>query len=501
MNLFRKKSIESLIQTSETTSLRRVLSATDLAMLGIGAIIGTGIFVLTGVGALTAGPALILSFVIAGLCCLFAALTYAEFASMVPVSGSVYTYSYATMGEFIAWIIGWDLILEYLLAVSAVSAGWSGYFQSVLDSMGIHLPTVLTAAPTALDGTTTIMNLPAFLIVLLITLLLSVGVRESKVVNNIMVVLKVAVVLLFIITAVWHVEPANWKPFMPFGWNGVMMAAAIVFFAYLGFDAVSTAAEETRNPQKDMPKGILWSLGICTLLYVIVTAIMTGVVNYPDFAEHQDSPVAFVLKSIGQDWVAGFVSFGAILGMLTVMLVMLYGQTRIIFSMSRDGLLPGFLSKVSEKYRTPIGSTWFFGLIAAFLGGFIPLDELAQLVNAGTLLAFTLISIAVMVMRKKQPDLPRSFKCPWVPVIPILAIVFCMVLLLKLIISFDYLTEVTKGTALGGFFEAIGTVMGGQNYMDGVITLTGQRFFIWLFIGLLIYAVYGYRKSKLAQEQ
>jgi basic amino acid/polyamine antiporter, APA family len=465
MSIFRKKSIPELVAASKTgTTLNKVLGTWDLTMLGIGAIIGTGIFVLTGAGALTAGPALIISFVIAGLACLFAALSYAEFASTVPVSGSVYTYTYATLGEFLAWIIGWDLILEYLLAVSAVSVGWSGYFQSLLKGFGINIPTAFTAAPGAVPGVNTYFNLPAFLIVMLITILLSVGVKQSKRVNNIMVIIKVAVVILFIVVAVGYVKPANWAPFTPFGMEGIFAAAALVFFAFIGFDAIASAAEETRNPNKDLPRGIIYSLLICTFLYVIVTGIMTGVVPYLGFKGNEDHPISLVLQVAGQNWVAGIVDVGAILGMTTVMLVMLYGQTRVSYAMSRDGLLPKFFRTVHKKYRTPYGSTWFFGIVAALMGALIPLDELAKLVNIGTLSAFVLVSIAVLVLRKTQPDLPRAFRCPGVPWIPLLAILFCGFLMLQLDAE------------------------------------TWVRFIIWLGIGSAIYFLYSKRHSKLEKE-
>jgi basic amino acid/polyamine antiporter, APA family len=465
MGIFRKKSISDLVAASKTgTTLNKELGTWDLTMLGIGAIIGTGIFVLTGAGALTAGPALIISFVIAGLACLFAALSYAEFASTVPVSGSVYTYTYATLGEFLAWIIGWDLILEYLLAVSAVSVGWSGYFQSLLKGFGIHIPATLSAAPGAVPGLTSYFNLPAFLIVMLITFLLSVGVKQSKRVNNIMVIIKVAVVILFIVVAFGYVKPANWTPFTPFGMEGIFAAAALVFFAFIGFDAIASAAEETKNPNKDLPKGIIYSLLICTFLYVIVTGIMTGVVPYPDFKGNEDHPISLVLQVAGQNWVAGIVDVGAILGMTTVMLVMLYGQTRVSYAMSRDGLLPKFFRTVHKKYRTPYGSTWFFGIVAALMGALIPLDELAKLVNIGTLSAFVLVSVAVLVLRRTQPDLPRAFRCPGVPWIPLLAILFC------------------------GFLMA---------QLDGD---TWVRFIIWLGIGAAVYFLYSKRHSKLEKE-
>ncbi len=465
MNLLRKKTIEESVKaTRQGITLRKELSAADLAMLGIGAIIGTGIFVLTGVGSLISGPALSLSFIIAGITCLLAAFTYAEFAALVPVSGSAYTYSFATMGEFFAWIIGWDLILEYMLAVSSVSAGWSGYFQSLLAGFGIHLPAFLTGAPGSIPGVTTYMNLPAFIIVIAITWLLSLGIKESKRVNNIMVIIKLAVIALFIGVGAFYVTPENWTPYMPFGIEGVFQGAALIFFAYLGFDAVSTAAEETKNPSKDLPRGILWSLGIVTLLYVVVSALMTGMVHFQQFEKHQDAPVAFALSVTGQDWLVGIVSLGAAIGMITVMLVMLYGQIRIIFSMSRDGLLPKSLSKVHPKYRTPYVTTWVLGLLAAFLGSFIPLNELAQLVNLGTLAAFVMISIAVIILRYTRPDLPRKFKTPFVPYIPLLAIVLCSFLSFQL------------------------------------AALTWMRFLAWFLIGLVIYFLYGYRNSKLNQK-
>lgn len=429
MSIFRTKNLDAMLAASaKPGGLKKVLGPTDLILLGIGAIVGTGIFVLTGTGAVTAGPALTLSFAIAALACCFAALCYAEFASTVPVAGSIYTYSYATLGEFVAWMIGWDLLLEYGLATSTVAVGWSGYFQSLMSGFGLVLPEALTAAPGARPGIDTLFNLPAFLIMIALTGLLSLGMRESARLNNVMVVIKIGVVLLFIAVGVGHVRPDNWEPFMPYGMGGVMSAAALVFFAFIGFDAVTSAAEEVKNPARDLPIGIIGSLVICTILYVVVAAIMTGIVPHLDF-KGVDHPVSLALQVAGEDWVAGFVDLAAILGMSTVILVMAYGQTRILFAMSRDGLLPAKLSKVHPKYGTPFFATWLVGIIFGLIAAVVPLTVLAELVNIGTLAAFTLVSVAVIVLRKKRPDLPRAFRCPGVPVIPGLAIVFCLTLM------------------------------------------------------------------------
>ena len=465
-SLFRKKSIEKLIsETQGTASLDKTLGALDLTMLGIGAIIGTGIFVLSGVGAAVyAGPALVLSFIISGIACAFAALVYAEFSSSVPVAGSAYTYSYVSLGEFLAWIIGWDLMLEYLLAASTVAIGWSGYFQILLNGFGIYLPAWASAAfgsdpkiPAA------ILNLPAVAIALLITLLLSLGVKNAARFNNIIVFVKLAVILLFIIVASRYVKPANWTPFLPFGFKGVMGGAAFVFFAYIGFDAVSTAAEEVKNPKRDMPRGIIASLVICTALYIIVSLILTGVVPYKllDVA----APVAFALHYINQDWAAGIISVGAMGGITTVLLVMLYGQTRVFFAMSRDGLLPKVFSNVHPKYKTPFFSTWITGIVVAVIAGLTPINTVAQLVNIGTLSAFVFVSIGVIVLRKTQPNLHRSFRVPWVPLVPILAALSCLILMYQLPL------------------------------------ITWIRFLVWLAIGLLIYFSYGIRHSALNKSE
>lgn len=429
MSIFRTKNLDAMLAAgAKPGGLKKVLGPTDLVLMGIGAIVGTGIFVLTGTGAVTAGPALTISFVVAALACCFAALCYAEFASTVPVAGSIYTYSYATLGELVAWMIGWDLLLEYGLATSTVAVGWSGYFQSLLSGFGLALPDALTAAPGAKPGVETLFNLPAFLIMMVLTGMLSLGMRESARLNNVMVIIKTGVVLLFIAVGVGHVKPDNWEPFMPFGPGSVMSAAALVFFAFIGFDAVTSAAEEVKNPARDLPIGIIGSLAVCAVLYVVVSAIMTGIVPYMDF-KGVDHPVSLALQVAGEDWVAGFVDLAAILGMSTVILVMAYGQTRILFAMSRDGLLPAKLSTVHPKYGTPFFATWLVGIIFGLIAAVVPLNVLAELVNIGTLAAFTLVSIAVIVLRKKRPDLPRAFRCPAVPLVPILAILFCVALM------------------------------------------------------------------------
>ncbi|MCP3719558.1 MULTISPECIES: amino acid permease [unclassified Paraburkholderia] len=462
MSLFRKKNVEHMLQASaQGAGLKKALGALDLTFLGIGAIIGTGIFVLTGTGAVQAGPALMVSFLIAAVACCFAALAYAEFASTIPVAGSIYTYSYATLGELAAWVIGWDLMLEYGLATSAVSVGWSGYLQSLLSGFGLTLPAALSAAPGAVPGVHTLFNLPAFLVMMAITGLLSVGVRESTRINNIMVAIKVTVVLLVIAVGVFHVTPANWHPFMPNGWRGVFGAAAVMFFAFIGFDSVSSAAEEVKNPKRDLPIGIIASLAVCAVLYVAVAAVVTGIVPSPRFA-HVGHPVSFALQAVGENWVAGFIDLGAVLGMLTVILVMSYGQTRIIYAMSRDGLLPAKLSKVHPRFATPFFTTWLVGVFFGLIGALVPLNVLAELINIGTLAAFSMVSIAVLVLRRTHPHLPRAFRCPGVPVVPILAVGSCLFLMINL------------------------------------QPLTWIAFLVWTAFGLIVYFGYSRRHSRLA---
>jgi len=459
--LFRTKDLAAMVAASHAPhGLKKVLGPFDLILMGIGAIVGTGIFVLTGTGALTAGPALTVSFVIAALACGFAAMCYAEFASSVPVAGSIYTYSYATMGELVAWMIGWDLMLEYGLASSAVSVGWSGYFQSLIGGFGLHLPAALSAAPRAIPGVQTWFNLPAFLIMLVLTAMLSLGMRESARINNVMVGLKVGVVLLFIVVGARHVQPVNWHPFTPFGYSGVFSAAALVFFAFIGFDAVTSAAEEVKRPARDLPIGIIGSLAVCAVLYVVVSAIMTGIVPYQKFVGI-DHPVSLALQYAGENWVAGFVDLGAILGMTTVILVMTYGQTRIVFAMSRDGLLPKRLSTVHSSLGTPFFATWIVGILFGLVAAVVPLNVLTELINIGTLAAFSLISVAVIILRKTRPDLPRAFRCPAVPLVPILAIAFCI--------------------TLTAFLQAT----------------TWIAFLVWLAIGLVVYFTYARQRSHL----
>ncbi|MHC6180255.1 amino acid permease [Clostridium sp. JNZ X4-2] len=460
-DIFRTKSIDSLIaETKGKESLQKVLGSFELTMLGIGAIIGTGIFVLTGIAAANySGPALVISFIIAGLACGFAALCYSEITTMVPVAGSAYTYGYAALGEFWAWIIGWDLILEYAFAIGTVAIGWSGYFTSILGNLGITLPTVITKAP--FEGG--LINLPAVLILVLITAVLVAGVKQSTTTNNIIVAIKLAVVLLFIILGVGHVKPANWHPFMPYGWNGVFAGASVIFFAYIGFDAVSTAAEEVKNPQKDLPRGIIASLIICTILYIVVSAILTGMVPYLKFKETA-APVAFALQQVGINWGSALVSVGAICGLTSVLIVMMFGQTRILFAMSRDGLLPKAFGHVNLKFHTPVKSTLLVGAVTMIVAGFTPIGIVSELTNIGTLSAFIIVSASVVVLRKKEPNRPRGFRVPFSSVTPIFSIVAC------------------------GFLIA---------HLQKVTLI---RFVVWLVIGLILYFAYGYKHSTITED-
>lgn len=463
LKIFRTKHVQSFDEGEE--SLHRCLSAWDLTFLGIGAIIGTGIFVLTGIAAATqAGPAVILSFVIAGFACAFAALSYAELSAAVGGCGSAYGYTYSAFGELFAFIIGWDLLLEYGISVAAVANGWSGYFCNALAAIDIPLPDALTKAP-KLGG---IINLPAALIILTLMVLLIMGVKQSAKANNAMVIVKLITISIFIGVAAFNVHPENWRPFMPFGWfetlpdgktTGVLAGASLVFFAYVGFDAVSTAAEEANNPQKDLPFGIIASLSFCTLVYITVAGLLTGVVPYTEL--NVSSPVAHALSLLGFNWASALISTGVIAGLTTVMLVLYYGLTRIIFAMSRDGLLSGFFNKVNPSTQTPVRVIVICGLIMALIAGLMPLGDLAELVNIGTLAAFAFVCLGVIILRITQPEMSRPFRSPFSPLFPVLGMLSCGGLML--------------------FLPA----------------LTWLRFVVWLVIGLIIYFTYSIRHSNL----
>ncbi|TPG71253.1 amino acid permease [Brevibacillus laterosporus] len=425
--LLRKKSVTDLLEQGQKKSLNKTLTSFDLSLMGIGAVLGTGVMVLTGiVAARDAGPAVILSFMIAALVCGFAAFCYSEFASTIPVSGSAYTYTYATLGEFVAHLMGWTLLSVYFLTTSAVAVGWSAYFNTLLTGFGWGLPEQLVSTP--MQGG--IINLPAVIIVLLITLVLSRGTKESKKFNNFMVLVKLVVILLFIVVGVFYVKPENWSPFMPYGVDGIFAGAAAVFFAFLGFDAVSTSAEDCKNPQKALPVGIISSLVVCTILYVIVCLIMTGITSYKNL----DVPeaMAYVLELVGQDSVAGIVAVGAVIGIMAVIFAYVYAGTRVIFAMSRDGLLPKRFSRVDKRSETPVFSTWLTGLISGGIAGFVEIKELSNLANIGALLTFAMVALSVIVLRKTHPNLERGFKVPLVPLLPILTMVFCAFLMFNL---------------------------------------------------------------------
>ncbi|WP_298590242.1 amino acid permease [uncultured Selenomonas sp.] len=427
MNLFRRKSIDELQAAAAASGMLKNLAAVDLLMLGIGAVIGTGIFVLTGVAAAKyAGPAVPLSFILSGLTCALAGLAYAEFASIVPASGSAYTYAYASLGEFIAFIVGWNLILEYTVTSSAVAVGWSGYVVGLFASAGFVLPHELVAAPE--EGG--VFNLPAVLITLFLSFLLVRGTKESVKLNRILVFVKLAAIFLFLVLAAPHVDVTNWEPFLPFGYSGVVSGAAIVFFAYIGFDAVATTAEECRNAARDLPVGIIGSLFICMLLYAVVAAVLTGVVPYSmlDTAE----PVAFALRHIGYNVGSAIVAVGAICGITTVLLVLLYGQSRIFFAMSRDGMVPANVCKIHRRFHTPYRVTILGAIFVSVIAGVFPIGMIAEMANIGTLSAFLIASIGVMVLRKTEPDLKRNFKCPAVWLIAPLAVLSCGYLMANL---------------------------------------------------------------------
>lgn len=491
--LFRKKSVAQLQKDSENSSLKRTLTAFDLTMLGIGAIVGTGIFVLTGEAAagtpdaLGAGPAITISFVITGLACAFAALCYAEFASMIPISGSAYTYAYASFGEIVAWIIGWDLILEYAIGNVAVAIGWSGYFKSLCDGIGIHFPAYLTEATgtkmvqlnsgdwqpitdaiktqlgaqlDTMPQVVAIMNVPALIITFLVTILLIIGIKESARINAILVIIKLVLVGLFLYFGFPHFNPSeHWQNFAPNGWKGIMTGAALVFFAYIGFDAVSTTAEETKNPQRNLPIGMIAALIVCTILYILVSAVLTGMVSLDILANSH--PVSAALNAVGENNVAFLISLGITLTMPTVLLVMQLGQIRIFYSMSRDGLLPKKFSVVSKRFKTPSYSTVVVGLIVGLLAAFMDIGAVAELTNIGTLFAFVLVAAGVWVLRIQQPDRPRKFKVPAYKWVCSGAILICGYLMFSLPL------------------------------------ITWLRFFLWMGVGLILYFVYSKKHSIL----
>jgi len=482
--LFRKKSIQAIQAESKNGQLKRSLNALNMVSMGIGCIIGAGIFVLTGkAAAMHAGPAITLSFVLAGFACALAALCYAELASVLPVSGSAYTYAYATLGELFAWAMGWLLILEYGLASATVAVGWSGYVVSFLNDFGIHIPAQF-ANPWGLalftrDGLpmmgssgqqlTGIFNLPAFIGIILVTILLIIGIKESAKVNNVIVIIKVSVVLVFIAVGAFYINKLNWSPYIPaptgkpgeFGFDGILKAAGVIFFAYIGFEAVSTAAQEAKNPQRDIPIGILGSLCICTILYILVSAVLTGIVPYTML--NVPDPIAIAVDRIGLGWLSFVIKIGAIMGLSSVMLVLVYGQTRIFYMMSLDGLIPRFFSNIHPKFKTPHYNTVFVGAIISIAAALTPLNTLGNLVSMGTLAAFTIVCFSVMYLRKMRPDLHRPFTVPFMPYIPIAGIMACAYLMYGL---------------------------GWQ------VFVTLKTYFI---SGILIYFIYGRYKSKLAK--
>ncbi|MFP3729087.1 amino acid permease [Priestia filamentosa] len=426
-DLLKKKSITQLLKQGESKTLEKTMGAFDLTLLGIGAVIGTGVLVLTGlVAANDAGPSVIISFILAAIVCGFAALCYAEFASTLPVSGSVYTYTYATIGESIAHLMGWTLLSVYILTTATVASGWSSYFNQFLEGFNLGLPKELVTIPA--DGG--IVNLPAIMITLLITWLLSRGTKESKKVNNFMVLVKLVVIGLFVIVGAFYVKPENWTPFAPFGIEGIMAGSAAVFFAFLGFDALSTSAEEVKNPQRDLPIGIIASLVVCTIIYVLVCLVMTGVVPYTEL--NVPEAMAYVLHAVGQDAVAGIVTIGAIIGIMAVIFAYIYAATRVLFSMSRDGLLPKSFSKTNEKTGAPVFSTWLIGIISSVIGGVINLKELSNLANIGALLTFGMVGVGIIILRKTHPNLERGFRVPLVPVLPLVSCLCCLFLMVNL---------------------------------------------------------------------
>lgn len=455
MNIFKKKSFEQMLEGIETSHLKKNLKARDIAALGIGAVVGTGIFVVTGEGAHAAGPAVIISFILASIVACLCGLAYCELATMFPVAGSTYSYTYIAFGEIIALIVGWCLTAEYLVAASAVASGWSGTFSGILKSAGITLPQAISASPS--NGG--IVDLPAVLILLILTALLCYGMKESTRVNNIIVGIKIFVILLFIILGVTHIDVVNYKPFSPFGWGGIIAGTSTIFFSYLGFDAIATSAEETENPKRDLPLGLIICLVVISLLYVTVAIVLTGMVPFREIVSENAVPGA--LARVGINWGSALIGVGAVLGMISTILAVLYGQVRVFMVMSRDGLLPKMFSKVHPKYQTPYLSTIITGIVASVIAGLLPLNVIIHFLSIGTLLSFMLVSLAVIVLRKTMPNFERKFKCPGVPFTPAITIICCIVLLTKM----------------------------------QLVTWIG--FAVWLAIGFITYFTYGVKHSVL----
>jgi basic amino acid/polyamine antiporter, APA family len=465
MGLFTKKSIGDLQAEADRGLLRRSLGPWNLTALGIGSIIGTGIFVLTGTAASqNAGPALVFSMILSAVGCAFAGLCYAEFAAMVPVAGSAYTYAYATVGEIFAWIIGWDLILEYALSTATVAVGWSGYFVSLMHDVGVDVPASLTGPPGPF-------NLPAFAIVLVVGALLVIGIKQSADTNTVLVAIKALVLVVFVIAGAAYVKRENLTPLIPpntgefghFGWSGILRGAGVMFFAYIGFDAVSTAAQEASRPSRDMPIGILGSLAICTVIYVLVAIVLLGIVPYPQL--NVADPLAVGIDATGLRWLSPVIKAAALFGLFSTMIVTLLAQTRIFYSMSRDGLLPPMFSAVHPRFRTPHLSTMMTGIVIALVSGLTPISVLSQLVSIGTLLAFVLVCIGVILLRRTAPDIPRPFRTPGVPLVPILGAIICLA------------------------------------QMIGLPLATWERLVVWLAAGLVVYFSYSYRSSRLIQPE
>jgi APA family basic amino acid/polyamine antiporter len=459
LNVFRKKTLESMLESAEKSHLKKNLKAKDIAGLGIGAVVGVGIFVATGTGAHLAGPAIIVSFILAAIVACLCGLSYCELSTMFPVSGSTYSYAYITFGELIAMIVGWCLTAEYLVACSAVASGWSGAFVGILGSFNITIPHAITASPSK-GG---IMDLPAIIITLALTYMLYYGMKESSRINNIIVCIKLFIIVLFIALGVSHINVANYKPFAPFGLKGIFGGAATIFFSYIGFDAISTTAEEAENPNKDVPRGLFICLAVVSILYVSVAFVLTGMVPFKEIVSENAVPAA--LARVGIRWGSALVGVGAILGMISTIIAVLYGQIRVFMVMSRDGLIPKAFSKIHEKHKTPYIATAVTGIVAAIIAGLLPLDIIVNFLSTGTLISFSVVSLAVIVLRYTMPDFKRIYRCPGVPVTPVITIICCIALLSQL------------------------------------KTITWIGFICWLTIGLIVYFTYGIRNSSLNGEE